>query len=318
MFKLFWIFTSLLFTLSAYGDCCCHNSQVADFQALIQKVSIVGDENRYIYPVYKKKHDLTDEQMHTLTSGTGEFYCIGFQAGANLVSSNGCLALSSHSFIKKKANGQCERFVNRQELKNCYFQAMNSNGKHVGPPMYVNETTLRVTAGTNHCRNEGSVGNDWAVVQLRFDVPESLAVPYEVADAAELGPLDDDNKVAAISYEHPLKVSVVAMGALNFKEDTTAPTVCDGAVGFLGIGGDEPDELATTSCSSGDGNSGAGITIQRGRNRPPALFGILTRGKPDSLNGMPYGVENNSMGVPIQDAFLKTIQECQKRPAINR
>jgi hypothetical protein len=300
-------------------SCTIHSALLQQFD-LLQKISMVGSENRETYTAYAKKRNLSDEQMLTLVSGTGLIRCYDGEdysksdyddSGANLVSQSGCLALDSHVFMAKDKKGNC-RFKNPRELKSCFFGALDAKGRPVGKPLEIDPTSLKLPKGATSCSDPKVIGLDWAVIKLKEPVPENIAKAYEIFDMTQLGTVE--TKYPKVDKEHQLQVSVVAMPADNFS-DPNAATICDGTVATIGTQKDSNGNLQfahTNSCSSGKGSSGGSVTVRRGNDKAPELFGVISRTKSSKHDREPYGVTNFTPGTIIQGEFLQAINECKK------
>lgn len=281
---------------------------------MVQTVSIVGTENRFTYP----ESGYTEEQIKQRFSGTGEFTCGDGVSAANLVLRNGLLALDAHAFFKVDFDNhhQCTRHLTLEELKGCYFKAIDSRGNVLPTKYYINPSTLKMGGrnsayprkGGSHCQESKVVGNDWAVVELLEPVPKSLASPYVLFDQSIL-------KNGHGEYEFDkLNTTTVAAGAENFKKGLM-PTICDGVVGYVGYQTESSGDrylTHTNSCSGGSGTSGAGVIVQQGE-QVGALFGIVTRVKDSSFDGIEYGNKNFSAGAVVDREFRQSILDCQVR-----
>lgn len=284
-----------------------HKSALAAADYLV-KVAIIGEkDNRFDYPTYARDHDLTPAQMKQKFSGTGEFHCGGIRGGANLVSNNGRLALSSHQFFKEDKQGKCLGILDKKALSDCYFYPISSDGTRIKKPFFIDPDSLKMQdypcgiARPGHCADRDTYGNDWAVVDLLTPVPDSMAGHYEVTDTTILN--------GKVSYDHPLNISVVAAFADNFAGGNI-PTICDGMIGYLKPQTDSAtNEIAqTNSCSAGRGTSGGGVIFQPQKGQTPLLVGISTRSKNKELDGVQYGNDNFTAGPTVQGDFLKAIR----------
>lgn len=315
--KTYFVWLSLLISCRALAcdpGCDPHQSQFA-FKNLVQQIAIIGKkDNRETYPAYARRTGFDTSNL----SGTVRLVCGREGGAANLVSSNGCFAVDSHAFMIRDSKRKCQRFMTDEEIRiSCYFQTVDPNGRILPERHLLNHESLKLPE-TDNCNEPDTFGNDWAVIQARFDVPARLSKPYPIFDTSAFGSVEDN--FANVGYKNPWKVTVVSMPSNNYV-DPSAPTICDGVMGVVQTEKDsqgKTEVFHTTSCSSGPGNSGGAVTIHRGKNEVPAILGVATWSKNRDKDGVEYGNENYTAGTVIRGEFLKAINDCKKTKALNR
>lgn len=287
-----------------------HHSAVNEWQDMVHTVSIVGKvDNRKTFSDYKTEHwpPLSDEDMKLQFSGNGEFHCGGGAGGASFVFRNDLLVPDAHTFFHwSKDKSKCLGPISKAELQQCYIKIISAQGVVQDQRYPINPATLQMNR--DYCDNEHLTGNDWAVVELKHDPQIGLpaVVPYSLYDTDQLKSSDGSYKTT--------NVTVVSAGATNFKGGPV-PTICDGEMDVMGL---EKDSIGnahiwqTNSCSSGPGDSGAGIAFYA-PGKAPRLLGVQTFGKPSSFDGQPYGDDNFSGGTFITGDFREAILACKTK-----
>lgn len=282
-----------------------HRTSVSEWENLVQTVSIVGKiDNRKTFPDYAADH-WPPVDMKLQFSGNGEFHCGDSVGGASFVYRNDLLVLDAHTFFHwNKDRTKCLGPVSKSDLELCYVKTISSNGEIQDRKFSINPSTLRMDK--NYCANEGLTGNDWAVVELKHDPKIGLptVIPYELYDTSKIRKADGTFK--------KIGVTVVSAGATNFKKGPV-PTICDGEMGYVGYEKDSVGKVhiwQTNSCSSGPGDSGAGIAFYAPGEKPK-LIGVQTFGKGPVNDGLPYGDDNFSAGTLIEGDLREALISCK-------
>lgn len=303
---------------SAHGDCSVDISCFAS-SGLLRHVAIVGKkDNRFTYDDYKLaqnnifKTNLTTGQVHSLTSGTGAFFCGGSSGGANLVMRNNLLLLTAHEVLKysELEKKHCTGRLSVAELAKCQFRTIDGNGRLGDHSYFIDPSTLRLG---DYCNSPDSMGHDWAIVELQEDVVG--AQYYNVLNAETIGTSDDDYDALK-----GFKVVVTSARNSNFKRDgvlMNVPTLCDGVMGFFlnqenSLG--QFQYRQTTNCSSGNGNSGGGLIVPMGAQRP-SIIGVMSASNDDNsiYDHDSYSLYNFSGGPLIEGDLAKVLKSCSSK-----
>jgi hypothetical protein len=309
------LFVGIGFDLTAHADCSHHNSCFA-FSDLVQRITIIGKkDNRFTYDDYKLaqnnmfKVNLTTGQIHSLTSGTGAFYCGGFGGGANLVMRDNLLLLAAHQLLKEELGGKsCIGKFSDAELAKCQFRTIDGNGKIGDHPYFIDPSSLRLG---DRCSAPESFSHDWAVVELRESVVG--AQHYDVLNAETLGTSDNDYNALK-----GMKVVVTAARNSDFKKDGAlmdVPTLCDGQLDYFLTEEGLPRHFQYrqgTGCSSGKGNSGGGIVVPMGKQRP-AIIGVLSGTLGGDYDFYDLSKAHFSAGPLIEGDLAKLLESCASK-----
>lgn len=281
----------------------------------VMLASIIGSEdNRKTF----SESGITEDQIRSNFSGTGEFYCGPYIGTASLILRNSLLTLAAHTFFRLDASFElCVGLFDHETLSQCYFRPFDTKGNPTNQRYYIQASSLRLEWGDGtepkkiggHCKDREVIGNDWAVVELKDPVPGEVARAYEIFDTSVfLSSTSSQPNIGAL----PFNVTVISAGATNFSKGAV-PTICRGIVGFIGtqLDADSRSHLVqTNSCSMGAGGSGSAVVMER-QNEVPVLIGLATSGKSSAYDGIPYGNLNFTSGPLAEGEFKKALVECR-------